>query len=399
MIPVRVLIAESGSGYGGSARYLADLVQRLDRRRFAIRVVAAGEGPFIRRIQAQGIPVTLKPQWRFVGSMEAAASLVRRSLAWWNTAIGGAAQLALLVPAIAVWLQRRRIQVVHLNNELWSHLPLLLAARWAGCRTLCHLHGWRPLTRAERWASRYVDQFIAVTHAGARFYRGQLGGREVAAIPNGLVLNGARHRDDADRARLRAALGVEEEAVLVAAIGRLIPLKGWPVFLQALAKARQRQPQLRGVVVGHDPSADRSYDRHLQRLAAELGLASHVCFLPWQDEVAPIYAASDLVVQPSVRPEAFGFVTLEAMAAGKPVVASRLGGLVDLVADQETGLLVAPGDVAELAGALGLLAGDRTLMATLGHNAQRRARDVFTMEQNVTAVTALYERLAPQDAP
>lgn len=385
-----ILIAESGSGYGGTAKYLADLVALLGRR-FALRVAAVEDGPFIERVRSLGVPVDLVPEWRHATGMrhEQRGGRVRGYARYVKNAV---LPLFGRVLRIRRWLLERRVRVVHLNNELLSHLPLILAARLAGCKIICHLHGWRPLIRTERWAARFVDRFVSVTHAGAAYYRDQLGGRAVQAIPNGLILNGQSTHTPENRSLTRRSLGVEESHGLVVAIGRLIPLKGYPVLLQALAQLIRRGVAVDGLIVGNDPSAGGAYTAELKRLAHDLGIDRSVRFLPWQANVSSLYAAADVVVQPSIEAESFGYVALEAMASGRPVVASRIGGLADLVADGSTGYLVTPADPQALASALGKLLGDRRALESFGANARTHAR-TFTMERNVDAVGKLYEEL------
>ncbi len=390
----RILIAESGSGYGGTAKYLLDLVSLLDRRRYDLQVLAEQDGPLLKRIREQGVPVTMRPAWRFPWTASW-ASRWPRVVRYPIYGLGATAQLLLTVPAIAMWLRHERIDLVHLNNELLSHLPLLLAARWTGCRVVCHLHGWRPFTRSERWAVGAADRLVCISEAGARYHREQLGGRAVLAIPNGLRLNGeaAPERLARTRPQQRAAWGICEDQRVIGIVGRLVPWKGHPVFLRALARVASRHPEVVGVVVGHDPSPEQAYVKRLQNSARELGLGDTIRFIPWQEDIWAMYAAMDVVVHASTDPEPFGLVVLEAMAAGKPVIASNAGGVVDVVLDQETGLLVKPGEAEALADAIERLCADRALADSLGREAQRRARGVFTMERNAAQVSAVYDQL------
>lgn len=438
--PCRVLIAESGSGYGGSAKYLSDLVSLLDRRRYDVRVVAAEDGPFIKKVGAQHVPVAIRYSWRFPWGRGIAGVPVIGPIVY---AVTAAVQLFLTVPMMAAWLTRERIQVVHLNNELLSHVPLAVAARLAGCKVVCHLHGWRPLTSTERWAARFIDEFVCISEAGAAFHRDQLEGRSVQAIPNGIVLNGQVNDLEAKRRQQRQQLGVQESDVVVAIIGRLVPWKGQERYLQALASVSQRHPEVVGLVVGHDASPGQRYLAQLQSMARahgfetsnitplgsvpKLGISAEitrlgtdpelrisemprlgtdpnrvisepkqgrVCFVSWIEDVWAIYAAADIVVHASTQPEPFGLVLIEAMAAGKPVIATRAGGVVDIVTDGDTGLLVEPGDIDRLAHAITRLLGDRALADRLGQRGANVARTTFTMERNAAQVAAVYDRLA-----
>lgn len=374
----RILIAESGSGYGGSAKYLASLLPFLDRKRFDVSVISYGDGPFIQRIARQGEVVRFEASWRFP---------------WLENVILGGPQLLFSVPRIAIWLRRQGFRLIHLNNEILSHLPLLVASKIAGCKVLCHLHGWRRFTRLERLAVGLVDEFITISRAGAEFFSEELGGRQVVGIPNGLSVNG--EIDDLDKKRIseRKKLRIEEDAMVVTIIGRLVPWKGHEVYLRALAKVMKTNQKVEGIILGSDSSKDQQYLKRLQSLAEELGIKPHVHFLAWQEDVWPVYAASDVVVHASTEPEPFGLVILEAMFAKKPVIATRGGGVTDMVVEQETGLLVERNNVDELASAISRLALSPMLADQFAVAGKGRAHELFTMERNADQVVALYHRL------
>ncbi|MBI4358479.1 MAG: hypothetical protein HY584_04195, partial [Candidatus Omnitrophica bacterium] len=119
----RILIAESGSGFGGSAKYLASLLPLIDRNNFELEIVAYGSGPFIQEIEKGSWKVNELPDWRFPHRFTK-----RESFPTWirlvNYSFVSAIQLILLVPQIVFWLCKNRIRLVHLNNEILSHLPL-----------------------------------------------------------------------------------------------------------------------------------------------------------------------------------------------------------------------------------------------------------------------------------
>jgi glycosyltransferase involved in cell wall biosynthesis len=151
------------------------------------------------------------------------------------------------------------------------------------------------------------------------------------------------------------------------------------------------------LVVGIEPSSKGEYRRKLEEELKVLGIRDRVHFLPWQEHMGPIYEASDLIVLPSCEPESFGYVALEGMLAGKPVVASRIGGLCEVVRDGDTGFLVEPGNSDELALAMTRIAEDRDSASKLGRRGRERARTLFTMENNAAQVQEVYHRLLSGD--
>ena len=393
----RILIADSGSGYGGSAKYLMSLLPLIDRQQFSVELVAYGNGPFIQKIEKNGWSVHQFPSWRFPwgsGKKERIQSSVPRSIfSYVRYLMISIVQLTAMVPVVTFWLKYRRIQLVHINNEILSHLPLIIGARLTGCKILCHMHGWRNLTTMEKWVGRCVDQFIAVSQSGADFYSWQLKGKQVIGVPNGISAEDELVFDERRRIAKRAELGVGEHDCLAVIIGRLIAWKGHAVLFRSIAKAKEKCADLRLVVVGNDTSPDGRFKKSLEEEVAKLKIQNLVRFLPWQAHMGPIYEASDIVVQPSLDPESFGYVALEGMLAGKPVIASRCGGPIDVVADGETGLLVKPGDIDELSGAILKISENRNLGLKFGEHGKIRAKTLFTMEKNAAHVQELYGQM------
>jgi glycosyltransferase involved in cell wall biosynthesis len=190
----------------------------------------------------------------------------------------------------------------------------------------------------------------------------------------------------ATRAAARVRYGVADDMRLVVVVGALEERKGHAVLLDALSTLAD--PRLRVLCAGEGAAR-----AALEARCAALGLDDTVRFLGRVDDVATLLAAADLMVMPSYR-EGLGVAALEAMAAGVPVIASRVGGLPEAVEDGESGILVPPGDVAALAAAIGRLAADRTLARRLGDHGAARVRERFTMAGMANATLALYQRLA-----
>jgi glycosyltransferase involved in cell wall biosynthesis len=167
-------------------------------------------------------------------------------------------------------------------------------------------------------------------------------------------------------------------------IGRLIPIKGHLVLLRALAQARARVPGVTLDVAGRGP-----LEPALKAYARELGVEDAVRFLGFVSPIQQAVEASAIVVVPSLG-EGFGMVALEAMERARPVIASSVGGLPEIVADGESGLVVPPSDAEALADAIVTLAGDLPRAAAMGEVGRVRALTQFTPERCVERVEALY---------
>lgn len=194
-------------------------------------------------------------------------------------------------------------------------------------------------------------------------------------------------------ARMRARLGLAADDIVVAGIGRLIPVKGFEYLVEAHARGVGDMPRLRLVLVG-----DGALREQLARRAGELGVADSVIMVGTasREEIPAYLAASDIVVVPSIRHEGYvdGLpnVALEAMAAGLPLVASSVGGLPDLVRAGENGVLVGEKDAAGLSAAIVELARDADLRARLGAAGQAEVREHRSWHAVAERFVDVYER-------
>jgi glycosyltransferase involved in cell wall biosynthesis len=187
------------------------------------------------------------------------------------------------------------------------------------------------------------------------------------------------------RPTARARLGLGDDAWVVAIVGALEERKGHDVLLDALATLPD--PRLLLLIAGDGSRRDA-----LAARVAALDLGTRVRLLGRVDDVAEVLAAADVVAMPS-RQEGLGVAALEAMAAGLPVIASRVGGLPEAVVDGATGLLVPAGDVGALAAALARLAADPGRARAFGAAGATRVRERFTMAGMAAATVAVYRRL------
>jgi len=286
---------------------------------------------------------------------------------------------------VAAYLARARPRILHthlVHADVYGQLagsltrvPLRLSTK----------HGFNEF-REGRWfgfADRSVGSLahvhIAISQGLAQYLADTEGFEEqdFEIVHYGIAANGSASPYEGSEPRLLC-------------VGRLIPIKGHLVLLRALAQARSRVPNVSLDVAGRGPLAPA-----LKAYVRELGLEDAVRFLGY---VAPVEAAIEgaaIVVVPSLG-EGFGMVALEAMERARPVVASAVGGLPEIVADGETGLVVPAADANALADAIVALTGDLPRAAEMGRAGRARALKQFTPLRCVERVEALYEReLAP----
>jgi glycosyltransferase involved in cell wall biosynthesis len=206
----------------------------------------------------------------------------------------------------------------------------------------------------------------------------------LAVVHNGIPLPpplSAAERT-ARRASARTAIGVPPDGPLLIAVGNLYPVKGHATLVRALAQL----PGARAAIAGRGEE-----ESSLRNLAGELGLSDRFHLLGLRDDVDTVFAAGDVFVQPSLS-EGLPLAVLEAMAAGLPVVATRVGGIAEAVEDGCTGHLVPPADPERLAGALRLTLELPDRGAALGAAGRARAETEFSVETMARRYRALYAR-------
>lgn len=179
----------------------------------------------------------------------------------------------------------------------------------------------------------------------------------------------------------------------IALIGRITPLKGHAFFLKAMAKVIRTLPLVRIWIVGDTPHRKESYKRELQTLARRLGLEEHVEFLGSRRDIPELLAQTDVLVLSTITQEAFGRVILEAQAAGVPVVATKVGGVIDIIEDGQTGLLVLPKDAEAMAEAVIKILKDKELAHRLMTQARLKLKEKFTLEHMASRTIAVYQEL------
>lgn len=383
--PVRILYLDHTGELGGAERVLLDVLPRLDRRRIEPILAASPEGELLDRARALGIEVVP------LGLDEAARTLSRE--AWGLDPLGfvwRARGYLNEARRLAGVMRDRRIQAVH-SNTLKAHMLAGLAARLAGRPLVWHMHDL-PSTRGDtrnlldRMARLANPDIIAVSAAVAADLSPRMRAR-TRVVHNGLDLAAFDRATLAGGPPLPLPAG---DGPVIGAISYLIPWKGHEVFLRAAQRMLAVRPELRFTIVGEPIFQWRDERDRLEGIARELGVADRVAFTGHREDVPAVLAALDLFVMPSLF-EPFGRVLIEAMAASRPIVATRAGGVPEIVLDGETGLLVPPGDDAALAEAALALLADPARARRLGDAGRRRVAEAFTLEAQVAGLMAAYE--------
>lgn len=379
---LKVLFVIVGLDIGGAEQQLTELLLRIDRAAFEPVVCCLGRrGPLADAIERAGIRVEVIGLGRVneLGVRDVAATARRL----WR---------------LRRLMRRERPHIV-IGLLFWAYVAATLAARAARVPvvlttrlSLGHFKAQRPaLLRIERVVNGLTDRIVANAEAvrADAIRQEALPPEKVVVIRNGVEISRFSDRDEA----LRDELGVRPDATIVGIVANLIHYKGHRYFLDAWAQVIAKHPQAVAVLVGDGPLRDA-----LTRQAVALGLGQSLRLLGTRRDVPRILAGLDVVAHPSLE-EGSANAILEALASAKPVVATAVGGNVEAVVHEQTGLLVPAADVPALAGALCRLIEHPAEAAAFGRAGRDLVRDLYDMDRMVADYERLFVSCWQQHAP
>lgn len=358
--PLHVLHVMGNAITGGMEHWVLRLVQALPRERFRSSAICPFESAITDELRAAGValhvvPMPPDPPW---ASIRAVAQI----------ALDGSAELL----------------HAHMPH---AHLLAGLAGRLVSRPVLTTIHA-RELTPLDVEVQRACDSHVSTVCRASWCQALALGiaPRRLSCEPN--AVDTAVFRPRPRSGALRAVLGIADDAPLIGCIGRLSPEKGPEVLVRAALPMHRARPGLRIVFIGSGPM-----EPELRRMAAQLGVADALRWAGTRADLPAVYADLDLVASPS-HSEAMPLALLEAMACGLPVVATRTGGVPELVAHGSSGLVVATGDFDALAQACLQLLDDAPRREQLGAQARERVQRHFALAEAAPRIGALQLRLA-----
>jgi glycosyltransferase involved in cell wall biosynthesis len=246
--------------------------------------------------------------------------------------------------------------------------------------------GKRWHTAIDGWCARRADAVIAVSEATRQVMMGveRVPDSQITVVYNGM--EALPEPSPADLSRVRQELGLDGRPICLM-VARLHEEKGHRFLLEALPAILDRVGPITVLCAGQGP-----YQTVLEAETRARGLQDVVRFLGWREDVPTLLSLATLVVLPSLA-ESFGFALLEAMSLGKPIAATRIGGIPEVVAHGETGLLIPPADPGALADAISTVLQDPELARTMGEAGRRRSHR-STFEKMMRGYEAVYDRLA-----
>lgn len=376
MSRITVLHLAGSGGWAGGETYLLLLARNLDRKRFRLIVASPEPGALVENLRAEGI----------------------------ETHVLDMDPLGSLGPLFRLrnFLREQQPDIVQSHGaraNVYSRIAGRLAETQAIVSTVHNSVYDYPIGRIKKWLYLACDKLtapladctlcVAESHRQELIHRYGLHPDRVVTIPNGVDLTtfqpGQRNQ------RLRKELAISDDVPVLGVVGRLTDQKGHVYLLRALPLLLEKFPALRCLVVG-----DGELREELQQLAASLGLTEHCLFLGVRQDIPEVLAAMDLLVLPSLS-EGMPYAALEGMAMGKPIVATAVNGVPELIQDGVTGLLVPRKDPVALAKAIESVLANPHVAAAFGLAARRLVAQSYSIEGWVKRMESLYESLVDHE--
>jgi len=380
LLPIKVLKFVAAFGWGGTERQFVNLGLGLERSRFEVHFGCLRRfGMMLDELESSGVPVTDYGVSSFRSPRAIAAQF-----------------------RLARDIRRSGIDIVHAYG-FSANAFAIPAAKLAGAKVVASIRDMGVYLspaklRAQRWICKLADRVLVNAEAiKAWLVAAGYDGDRITVIPNGIDVS----RFEAPPShRLRSDLGLTADAPLVAVLGRISGRKGLEDFIAAASIVVSRFPSARFLIIG-EPSfssrgqqihVDETYTNELKALAERHGVKDRVIFTGFRSDVARILQELTVSVLPSLS-EGLSNTLLESMAAGVPVVATRVGGTAEVIRDSENGLLVPPSDPEALAESISRLLHAPEFAARLAAAGRQRIIDRYSMARLIEDTSRFYESI------
>lgn len=378
----KVLYMEKGLGKGGSALSLKYLLDGLEKGRYHATVLfnCAQADPAI--FSGNGIDILMHPESKFMINDQPKNAFV----AYIFSLVGFFERILPSMIEIAKVIKEKKIDLVHLNNDIDSHIAGILASKMTGTPFICHLRSTRSMTKTERFFSKFVDHFIALSEEGRDFYVNQgLPKQKILVSYDPFKTEGPS--EYAEPIWIHEVNGKKKVGIL----SRLAKGKGHDVFLDAAKQVVQTIPDTHFFIMGVEAANASGYQKILERQVIELGLSQHVTFTGWQSDIMSALQNLDVVVDVSSLPEGLRRTIVEAMLAEKPVVASDVGQTRDILKNSQGGFIVPCNSPEDLSEKIILLLQDDALRLKMGKSGRKYASEKYNMEEKAKEIENLYQ--------
>lgn len=389
----KILFFEGGTGYGGSAFSLFDILKSITDQNCKPVLVTVADSEIFKDISKLGIKHIRLNNYQVnigkKGIKKNKTSIIKNVfLNLFNTIY----QIYHIVSLI----REQEIEVVYLNNRA-APLGLIIAARICNKRILCHMRGmyWWDLKHHFKanilyryFISKACDVFICISESVRKHYT-TLGipKDKTITIYNGIDLSKFKERKKNDA--IDKKYMCDKSDFVLAIISSIKQRKGQEFLLNIMPKIIEKYPNIKLLIVGSAMTGEQTYEQKLKNYVKNNGLNKNVSFIPWTKNVPEILSIVDVLIQPSILPEGLGRTAIEAIASAIPIIVTNAGGLAEIVDDGINGYLIEPNDEVSLQDRIQKLIENKDLAIRMGLEGRIKAERIFDKEKNVKKITEI----------
>ncbi len=361
--------------FGGGERLVSQLINRLCKDKFMITVACHPTGAFMEKIEGSGVQAksvdmrnrySLKVILQLVGLMKRDKIDIVHSLGaradFFARMAAKLARVPVVVSTVAMPVEG--FDVGPLRKKVYSFF--------------------------NRFSERYVDLLIVDSEVTRNILinRRRIPTDKVVRIYNGIELKEYQLGSSGKSiSKIRNEFGIDEGVFLIGAIGRMVWQKGFDYLIEAIPEVSKEYPEARFLLVGDGPLKN-----ELKVKSIKLKVEDKVVFTRFRKDLKNVLSTIDLLIIPSLQ-ESFPIITLDAMAMAKPIIATRIGGIIEQITDGENGILIPPGDPSALAKAIIVAINNKELCRNLGLMARRRVGESFSLKKMVAEMENVYQSL------
>jgi len=381
---MRILFAANTTDLYGASRSLLRLASRLAQEGQDVEVILPGDGPLRGRLDEAGIRTLIHTDLPI---------LARRNLRTPRAYLHWLGQVVTSTIRLTAHIRATRPDIVHTNSAVL--VSPALAAKLCGTPHVWHVREFcadvSRLWPVYQWfLYAFASVIVCISEAVASQFHSRIRDRGVGVIHCGVPAGELSPPTPERVADFRRKHGLTGRP-LVGVVGRInLDQKGQDIFVQAAAVLASKFPEAGFVVVGSPFPGNQEHHHRLDRLVEELRLSDRITCTGDVEDIPAMYAALDVCVLPARKPEGLGNVLIEAMAMGKPLVGSAIGGIPEIIEDGKNGFLVEANDANALAGALERLLADPALCRRMGEEGRRRFEESFEFSAFFSKLWSVY---------
>ncbi len=355
----------------GARRSLLDLFKNIDRKKFSISVVCGKEGPLTDKLKKEGIDYMIipLPLWRKSKNIPLIPSSIF---------------------SLVRLIKKKNINIIHCNSHGVNPYGVI-AGKFTNAKVICHLRDIITLDKIKKYFINYSDKIITISNFQRKIFTNYPKLKEkIYLIYNGIDVSFFNRCKKTEILDFKRRFNIKENDFLVGCVGQISSLKGQEYLIKAMPLVLKEIPNVKFLLCGN---VRRERDKgKIEHLAEQLNVKKSVIFLGWQEDLPIVYSSLDILAFPTLK-EAFGRVAVEAMACEVPVIATKVGGVPEVVEDGKTGILIDSEEHIQLADAIIRLLNDSKMRKNMGEEGRKRVKENFNIMKVVNDVENIYDAL------